>query len=532
MMCPGTLTAEASRPSRLDWVVAGLLAAAVLVFYAATAGRSVAFDHGDAAQFQAMTIGGGIAHQPYPLWIVLLQVIGNIPIGEAAFRANLLSSFIASCAVGLLMLLSLRITGDRLASVGAAVAFGLSHDLWANACIAEVYSLCAALFVVLVLLLLSWLDEPSRPGWFALVLVFGTTISYHQLFVFVVPALIVVMWKQRFALQRMMSVRFVLATAAVFLLPFTLFLYTALVRGNPHALNWYDTYGRYVYAAAGHDSPYEPFYRQIWFQMWAARYGSFVQTQTIMVERVVLWVRNVVSLQFPFIGAALIPLGWVLLWRRNRALLVILTLLAAASVFVAVNYLSGGTTYAIPAYGILALCIGAALRWVRGSGQWWRNGLVFALIVLMSAASVSRHMSGSAFSTWLRSESGIADAAKHRGTFWHLFGVGSDGREFSEDMQSLLPRGSAIFADWGEANVLHYQQRVHHGLEGVRIHYVYPDPEQIASAISSEHPTAVFMTIPPESVGFAVDTTLTVRPGRLVFRVDLEMAASESRGTM
>jgi hypothetical protein len=73
----------------------------------------------------------------------------------------------------------LKLTGHRLASSSAALAFGLSQPVWDRAVVAEVYTLQLSILAASWLLVLWIVEQPSRWRLFALAIVFGLTLAHR-----------------------------------------------------------------------------------------------------------------------------------------------------------------------------------------------------------------------------------------------------------------------------------------------------------------------------------------------------------------
>ncbi|MFQ5511791.1 MAG: protein O-mannosyl-transferase family [Candidatus Krumholzibacteriia bacterium] len=510
------------------------LAAVFLVFYLLTSHYDVTMDAGDAAQFQTIGVVGGIPHQPYPLWCVLSNCAALLPIGEPAFRITLLSALCASVSIGLLFLLFVQMTGDALASMIACAAFGLSHAFWQIAVVAEIYALSTLLFIIFLLCLTRWVAADSVPAWLALAFTTGLVVSHHQLNVAVLPALALVLWRYRWRVRQRYSARHALAAAALFLLPFTLYVYTYVIDGNPNTLNWYDNQGQYLYADRGLDpAAFAGFWERLRFQMWPARYGEIVQTPAAFAARAVLWVRHLVSLEFPFLAPFIMMAGFVSLWRDSRLRWFWLLLMATYGAL-AVNYLSGGSltyTYSIPIYVVLCLYLsqGVALA-RRGAARGRRVLLPVVLGGALVALPVLRHLAASPFARFLRSAEGVAEVEAGSGLFWHLIASGNKGRLYGESVAGAVAPNSLIFAAWAEGNVLFYHKLAKGLLRDVGIHYVLPRPEYMARLIREKAPVAVYFTVRPDSLGFESAEVLAVEPGRRLYRVDVAGIAGPTHG--
>ena len=93
----------------------------------------------------------GIAHPPgYPLHTLLGKIFSLVPLGSIAYRVHLLSAFFGALACSMLYL-SVRTAGLALApALAGALALGFSAVFWSQSIIAEVYSLNAFFFLLIL----------------------------------------------------------------------------------------------------------------------------------------------------------------------------------------------------------------------------------------------------------------------------------------------------------------------------------------------------------------------------------------------
>ena len=119
----------------------------------------------------------GVPHPPgYPTYTLLLKAFATVvPVGDFAYRGNLLSAVLASASVLTVYVVTLRFCRwlnpdfpEGMATAGAALSglvLASSPLFWSQATITEVYTL-NALFVALLLLLAAdiALTPSSGPG--------------------------------------------------------------------------------------------------------------------------------------------------------------------------------------------------------------------------------------------------------------------------------------------------------------------------------------------------------------------------------
>ena len=146
------------RRLNVDVALAILLALLALAFYLRTLAPSVVSIADDSLEFQLIAQRGAIPHPTgYPLYALLLTLFARLfPIGEVAFRANLLSALAASAAVGLTYLVGRTMALRRFAAFFSAAWLAIVPTFWAHATVAEVYPLHIALVAALLLTILRW----------------------------------------------------------------------------------------------------------------------------------------------------------------------------------------------------------------------------------------------------------------------------------------------------------------------------------------------------------------------------------------
>lgn len=220
-------TASQSRPRLLDKIVGGGLTLAAFGLYLTTLAPTVL--EADGGEFQFVPWLPGIAHPTgYPLYVLLGWLWTHLlPLGEVAWRMNLLSAALAAAAVGFTYAVARQMLdaafpdtswGARvIAAVIAGAAFAASQTFWSQAIVAEVYAL-HALFVAAILWLANSLslrgvftdlnaasDDESvqrsvarcrrSMSWLAFTV--GLSLTHHSTTVLLLPALALFLWSRR-----------------------------------------------------------------------------------------------------------------------------------------------------------------------------------------------------------------------------------------------------------------------------------------------------------------------------------------------
>jgi hypothetical protein len=191
-----------------DYLAAAAVAGVVLLGYVLTLAPTVTF--WDAGEFIAAAKTLGIPHPPgTPLFVMIAHVWAMlVPIGEYAFRTNLLSAVLSALAAGFFFLVAQdsirRMTaglGDDSARVlrlggGAAAAMlgAFTFTNWQNSNETEVYAIATFTIAAMSWLLLVWRRERGTPRAPRLLLLIvylaGISIGNHLLALLAGPAVI------------------------------------------------------------------------------------------------------------------------------------------------------------------------------------------------------------------------------------------------------------------------------------------------------------------------------------------------------
>ncbi len=116
----------------------------------------------------------------HPLYHIIGIGVKYIPMGEFAYRVNLISAIAAAVAVANLFLLLRLWLGDNLPAIIAAITLALSWTTWQFASIAEVYTLHSALFLTELIMLFQYV-RTKRIGFLYLLALFnGLAIANHM----------------------------------------------------------------------------------------------------------------------------------------------------------------------------------------------------------------------------------------------------------------------------------------------------------------------------------------------------------------
>ncbi len=292
----------------------------------------------DSLEFQLVVYQLGIAHPTgYPLYLLLGKLCTFLPVGDVAYRLNLLSALCGAATVALVYRFILTLTeqikpyrflkpirfweagvyASHFGAMSGALGLAVSPVFWQQATLAEVYAL-NALFVVMILWGAAQTSEVFKTSEvytevykiYILAFLVGLSLTHHRTMVLLLPALAVyllTMFKpNRFSKPvRFAEIRVVGLSLLLGALPLLLYLYLPL-RGHIGSL----------------DGTYQNSWAGFWQQVTASNYGNtFILGNHFAQKRGLDFYGQLFQHQFGwswlgFIGVAY--LGW---HKQYRALI-------------------------------------------------------------------------------------------------------------------------------------------------------------------------------------------------------------------
>lgn len=387
------------------------LGAAFFLLYAFTAAPSIVELYDDTLEFQLVGPTFGIAHPTgYPLYTLLGGLWSRLllPVGNWAWRMNLLSALAAGATMGVLCWLTQRIATETLAKAQsaqsgaseivssdietpqsatgsqrgrltrlqteddtaaqprrlvnvmpglvAAVAFGLGPVWWSQATVAEVYALHNLLVIVAIGLafVIGKASTSKVTTATLLFLTLGLGLAHHRTIALVVPGLMVMVWGRSWLWR---PSRYWVRWGVALLAPLLLYLYIPL---------------RATMGVRDLNGSYEQSWAGFWHHVLALGYTGFFTENTLTRQLTAggwleLWVAQI---GWVGIGLGLLGAGWWF-WRgpKRQLGLGLLVILLTNALF-AMRYRVGDPeVFMLPAWLLFALFAGmgvVALRQIPG----------------------------------------------------------------------------------------------------------------------------------------------------------------------
>jgi hypothetical protein len=344
-----------------------LLFAFCLAVYHATLAPSITWENDgvDSGDLVTAAYTIGIAHPPgYPLFTLLAKLFTLLPVGEVAYRVNLMSAILAALTVAVVyytvMLLCPRGIGTPsmvIVAASSALLLGFSRTFWSQAIIAEVYSLHALLTALIVLFATLYKRTKNQRWLWILGLVLGLGLSNHLSILLLAPGTLYLVLNVE--PRRPLSY---LRMGAFLLLGLSTYLYLPLRSAQHPPLNW----------GAPHT------WSGFWWTVSARIYGDYVLglPVTHLPMRTASWL-SMLSQQFGWVGLTLGLVGLWDLWEKDREWLAFsLTSFGAIVVYSITYNTTDSYVYLIPSYLLFAVWMarGASYLLLEIIQPWTQKG--------------------------------------------------------------------------------------------------------------------------------------------------------------
>jgi hypothetical protein len=295
--------------SRNDFLLGLLIGIAALALYVRTLAPSLLW--GDSAEFQTLSYTLGMTHPSgYMTQIVFGKLFTYIPIGNIAYRVNLMSAFFSALAVAETYLIVRLLGGRQAAGISACLLLALTEGFWWRALLAESYAPASGMLATIWLLVLLWRNSGKWTYLFLAGAAGGLSVGIHSTVVMTSASVLVFM-----ALTARKRADWFAAAAGALLgvvITFSFFLY--LDRHDPPS-SIYNTVYRINLSAFGispdqFDTPLKRFFaifpaNHFWSYFFSASSGEITRRLVEYLSSVSLW------------ALVLMILGLVILFRER-----------------------------------------------------------------------------------------------------------------------------------------------------------------------------------------------------------------------
>lgn len=202
----------------------------------------------DSGEYAATAYKLGVPHATgYPLYVLIGKLFTFLPVGDVAYRLNIMSALFSAAAITVTYLIAFLLTGRSILSAAAAGSLAFSYFFWSSAVMAEVYSLHIFLNATTIYLLLLWNRGGRDRLLYGGIFLWGLSFGNHMTTVLMAPAIAYLiglgLW------QRRLNWRHFLPLGASFLLPLAVYLYLPLrylAEAAPYVMSYYTAEGTLV----------------------------------------------------------------------------------------------------------------------------------------------------------------------------------------------------------------------------------------------------------------------------------------------
>jgi tetratricopeptide (TPR) repeat protein len=225
---------------------------------------------GDSGEFIASAFGLGNPHNSgYPLYALTGKIFSMIPLGNIAFRLNLMSACFGALTVWLTYRIIFKVTGSFLCAISSALLLAFSSTLWSQTSCAEVYTLHAFFVALIITLVFWWHETMSLDRLLMFAFAVGISFGNHLQTVMLAPALcFFIMSSDRKVLLRIRNFFLLIFFLALGL---SVYLYLPIRTEAGTAIHWGDpdTLGRFLHHVMASDHRHGYVFSKSW-----ATYGT------------------------------------------------------------------------------------------------------------------------------------------------------------------------------------------------------------------------------------------------------------------
>lgn len=395
----------------------------------------------DSEEFQFAAYHLDIVHATgYPLYLILGKIFTTlVPIGNIAYRMNLLSAILSAFTAVLVYLNALILTRRQIASIATAALFATNTAVWRQAGVASVSPLHLLLIAAIVYAMLLWHDKPGfreakKPGLSIAAFLFGLGLAHHRTTLWLAPPIaILVLLDDPEILRRPRDIAKNLFWLA---LPLLLYLYLPIFGHNSP---WYsNTLSGFLAQVTGGDA------------------GDYLRTSpTQMLEGITITSQYLLD-SFGYLGLMLVIVGAVSRIQKPRE--------ADRSQ----NLFLGLATLIFSAWG--ALYAGEPDRYLVMPFMfliyWFAIGVGTLQNYLPTPKSESRNLSFIfRLSSFILSIILVVFLALPFPDHFHVADWSAFDRTYKlwgEVFTLPIPQNATIVGNWGQLNAMRYMQRIEH----------------------------------------------------------------------
>jgi len=393
----------------------------------------------------------------FPTYAMLGWLWSQLPIGEVAWRMNLLSGVSVALAAGFIVLIAGHLIGERdralraTAAGVAGAAFAFASEPWENATRADVHAISILSVSVLVWLLFTWraaerAGSPRAGGWLVgAALTFGLGLGVHPLiglFAFGIAAWLFVVDRRFWRRWRLVAL--CAAAMALGIGSFAYIWVRAISDPEPPLLYARpDTWDRFRYLVFAEQ--FSGLFRD--FREPLADLGAkFADAESVLAA------------QFVAPGWLLVAIGAAVVAARSLGTLAVLVLFVVGNIFYSMNFRDGDIDrYYMPTVAVLAPLLGVALAAIGAACAQAVAEVGRRLVTTLGARRFLAALGG----TLVLGLGGLLPAASLvSGYDAHDQSQNRDADDWVASVHALLPPNSVVVSWWSYSTPLWHHRWV------------------------------------------------------------------------
>lgn len=446
----------------------------------------------DPGELQLLSGVLGIPHATgYPLYIWTGKLFSFIPIGDLAYRINLMSAVFAAATVFLFSAISASVLKNtnpwisHLSGTFAGLCYGFSYAFWGEAILAEMYTLHVFLLLLTLLLLLKWSRKSSSLYLWVGLFVFGAMFGNHFSAVALMPGVVIflLLHDSRQWLRWQKPASSMLAFISGFLVC-NVFLFWLLWRREVPFDHWHSIIIPSLEFYPELQKSSHSFWHAWWFTVTGGQFKGSMMSVPIswQVTELHALLYRIAGQFFPLM-TVLAGVGIVGLWHYHWRFGLMTILVFSTQVALNINYYVPNKVliYYITPYAMVAVWISVGLVFLtagilaglkRIAARRFPTGLEIAtLILVLVAVALINLKTRDLYSHWLKTEN-----PKLRAEIMRRLGPNQNysnhyvDRDLARDIVSVVDPNAIIFTDWYMKYPIEYVARIEFGVDSISVY--------------------------------------------------------------
>lgn len=455
--------------SHRTWLLALSILGVSFALYARTTAPTLGGGW-DSEEFQHVAYTLGIAHSTgYPLYLLLGKIFTTlVPIGNVAYRMNLLSAMIGALTAVVVYLNALTLTQRQISAIATTALFATNVAVWRQAGVASVGPLNLFLLATIIYALVQW--RVRRAPLTLVSFLFGLSLAHHRTTLFLLPTfLLFVLLTDSNIIHRPRE----LMRNLIFLVaPLAFYLYLPIF-GN-HSPWYSNTLDAFIHHIAGSEA------------------GNYTRTTFVELTQALLQLILYLHDSFGNVGIACILIGVASALPRGHTLhhshtALFLGLGVLTNVAFATLVAGEPDRYLVLPFAFLvywfALGVGAVENFINvrfaipsDVRNRWRKPILLTLFSLLLTVFIA-----------------LPFPARFHLADWSTFD--RVYKTWDEIFTLPIPPNATIVGNWGQLNAMRYMQRIEHRRTDLQMVGTQDDPapQTLAAQNAFDDGRAIFL---------------------------------------